>query len=326
MIDAILSRLDGVREAPGRLRWLARCPCKSNHRNGDRNRSFVVWGDERRGVVRCYCYKGCRFDEIEAAVGLERSDWSLRGGSNRPSRERGPKVEFDEVYEYRDQSGNLRYEVCRTPDKSFPTRRPVQLEQRQIWAWGLTAGWYDNREGRRPITGEIWLRKDGLEKGVWLEDEPRLPYRLPELMAANPKAPVMIAEGEKDVERLRSLGFIATCNSGGAGHWVYSSGVYLAGRRVVIWPDLDPAGSKHAAMVAGMLMMCGVGEVRIACASEGYLPPPGGKDVSDWLDVVEDEHAAVVSVCKRLRVYSLTGNADRPTVRTEPVRRSPVVA
>jgi DNA primase len=40
-------------------------------------------------------------------------------------------------------------------------------------------------------------------------------YRLPDLLASS--GPVLIVEGEKDVETARSIGFTATCNLDGAG-------------------------------------------------------------------------------------------------------------
>src|SRR5690606_34282830 len=47
---------------------------------------------------------------------------------------------------------------------------------------------------------------------------PVYPYRLPDMLAAVHDA-VFICEGEKDVDRLAGLGFVATTNPGGAGNW-----------------------------------------------------------------------------------------------------------
>ena len=46
----------------------------------------------------------------------------------------------------------------------------------------------------------------------------RVLYRLPELLA-RPDETVYVVEGEKDADRLASLGLLATTNSGGAGKW-----------------------------------------------------------------------------------------------------------
>ena len=52
-----------------------------------------------------------------------------------------------------------------------------------------------------------------------LGDVKKIPYRLPELLAADLEQPVYICEGEKDVDRLMAEGLLATCNSGGAANW-----------------------------------------------------------------------------------------------------------
>ena len=68
-----------------------------------------------------------------------------------------------------------------------------------------------------------------------------------------PSATVYIVEGEKDVDRLWDLGLVATCNNGGAGQWESRYAEWLTGRTVVILPDNDELGSRHAAQVAQSL-------------------------------------------------------------------------
>jgi putative DNA primase/helicase len=87
------------------------------------------------------------------------------------------------IYDYRDEVGKLLYQVTRTTPKGFFQRRP---------------------DG-----------KGGFANG--LGDVRRVLYHLPELLKADRQQPVFIPEGEKDVDALRGLGLIATCNSGGAG-------------------------------------------------------------------------------------------------------------
>ena len=86
-------------------------------------------------------------------------------------------------------------------------------------------------------------------------------------------------EGEKDADRLASLGFVATTNAGGAGKWRDEYSEYLRGRHVVIIPDNDEPGREHAAKVARSLQGIAA-SVRILELPN--LPPKG--DVSDWLD------------------------------------------
>ena len=66
-------------------------------------------------------------------------------------------------------------------------------------------------------------------------------------------ATVFIPEGEKDVENLRALGCVATCNAMGAGKWRDEYKESLRGRNVAILPDNDTAGADHARTVASAL-------------------------------------------------------------------------
>jgi predicted P-loop ATPase/5S rRNA maturation endonuclease (ribonuclease M5) len=152
------------------------------------------------------------------------------------------------TFEYRDEHGTLLYRVVRSEPKSF-------RQQAADGSWSI--------------------------KGV-----PRVPYRLPELLAADPTYVVYIVEGEKDADRLAALGLVATTNSGGASksprksNWLPEFSDHLKGRRVCILPDNDDAGRNHAAQVANTLVARGI-DHRIVDLPN--LPEKG--DVSDWLDM-----------------------------------------
>ena len=96
--------------------------------------------------------------------------------------ERSGRYFVEAEYEYRDNAGVVRYVVERRMPKDFRQKRPNGF-----------GGWIYDLKGVTP-----------------------LPYRLPELLAADPAEPVIIVEGEKDVDRLRAAGFVATTSSGGA--------------------------------------------------------------------------------------------------------------
>jgi 5S rRNA maturation endonuclease (ribonuclease M5)/KaiC/GvpD/RAD55 family RecA-like ATPase len=155
----------------------------------------------------------------------------------------GSLVEIECAYDYRDERGQLLFQALRLDPKDFRQRRP-----------------------------------DGIGGWIWnLQDVRRVPYRLPELIAANPLAPVYIVEGEKDVETLRSHGLVATCNPMGAKKWAAIDEVAraaLLGRHVVIIADADIDGRVHARQVAEH-----VGEY---AASVRSFEMPGAKDASDW--------------------------------------------
>jgi len=81
-------------------------------------------------------------------------------------------------------------------------------------------------------------------------------YNLPDVLSAKT---VWFVEGEKDCESLVKLGLVATCNPMGAGKWpgqVKKHGLHqpLKDKHVIILPDNDKPGSKHAAAVANSLL------------------------------------------------------------------------
>jgi hypothetical protein len=145
-------------------------------------------------------------------------------------------------YAYLDESGLLLYEAVRMNPKDFRQRQP---DGKGGWTWSI--------------------------KGVRL-----VLYRLPELLKRGAET-VHICEGEKDVATLESFSLLATCNPMGAGKWHPEYSESIRGRSVVILPDNDGPGRKHAAAVAADLLRVGC-EIRI-------VEVPTGKDVSDWLSM-----------------------------------------
>jgi putative DNA primase/helicase len=122
-----------------------------------------------------------------------------------------------------------------------------------------------------------------MEAGQWVPKPPsgpKIPYRLPELIAAKPEEPIWICEGEKDADSLAALGLLATTNSGGAGKWTADLNHWFAGKQIVyLLEDNDAAGRTHVSKVATALH----GVVpNISMISFPELPEHG--DVSDWLD------------------------------------------
>ncbi|MFO1127826.1 MAG: AAA family ATPase [Rhodospirillales bacterium] len=172
-------------------------------------------------------------------------DWLKREGFIADAGTEKPRRKIAGAYDYRDELGNMLFQVVRFDPKDFRQRRP---DGDGGWDWHV--------------------------KGVR-----QVPYRIEDLLA-QPDEPILVVEGEKDADRLASLGFIATCNAGGAGKWPSELNRHFAGRRVVIIPDKDDAGIKHAAAVEAALK--GIAAEVCIC------PLPGankkGFDTSDWLD------------------------------------------
>jgi len=187
-----------------------------------------------------------RGEDVSAAISwLE--DEGLKERSHAPAFER-PAQMFSIFYEYRDETGVILSKVKRTPDKRFIQYGP------------------DGRGGFHAAKGCM----DGVR---------RVPYRLPELLASAPSRTVFVVEGEKDADRLASLGFVATSGAEGAGKFRPELAEYFRGRRVVVIADNDPPGQDHAADVAAKLK--DVAEAVSVMTMPGVKPKG---DVSDWLD------------------------------------------
>jgi hypothetical protein len=149
------------------------------------------------------------------------------------------------TYDYTDRAGTLLYQVCRFVPKTFRPRRPDGLGG---WRWNLT----------------------GVE---------RVLYRLPDVL----EAPIVfVVEGERDADTLRDWGFIATTAAGGCqAPWLNSYTEALAGREVVVIPDMDEPGLRRGAEIAQAL----VGRA----AELIVLDPPDLRGFKDITELFESE-------------------------------------
>jgi hypothetical protein len=198
---------------------------------------------ESDGRILLKCFAGCPIDAVCSALGISVADLFVR--ENDDSGKRTERVVA--VYDYRDASGQLLFQTVRFEPKRFAYRRPDS--NNNGWRWTL----------------------EGIPRPLPL-------YRLPELLQADPQKPVFIVEGEKDADNLWQHRLVATTNPMGAGKWSQVDDKPLEGRQVVVLPDNDEVGRRHAEQVAQSLYG------RAASVRIVYLPdlPPKG-DVSDWL-------------------------------------------
>ena len=115
-----------------------------------------------------------------------------------------------QTYDYRDDKTNeVVYQKVRTEPKGFYIR---SRNKNDVWENGLN--------GNKSILYRL--------KGVLKADE------------------INIVEGEKDADNLVKLGFAATTNFDGAGKWRPEYNQYFEGKVVIIFPDNDEQGRKHA--------------------------------------------------------------------------------
>src|SRR4030042_1414719 len=154
-------------------------------------------------------------------------------------------------YRYEDEIGRLLYEVVRLEPKGFYQRAP-------------------NIPGADPDKAGWKYNLDGVRKVL---------YKLPQLIQLPTCERIYIVEGEKDAERLWAEGLPATTNPGGAGNWLDDFNEYFNSKEVIILPDNDQQGIKHAEKVASAVSPFA------ACVKIVNLPGLSEKqDVSDWLD------------------------------------------
>ncbi len=189
----------------------------------------------------------------------------------------------------------------RNPDgfvvKSFAGDDPVACRDHVRDALGLPA-W--KPQGTRPADpqftyrdqhGEPYLRVTKVHKSgkksfyqhswngrEWVKgaQQVRIPYRLPEVIAADT---VYIVEGEKDADRLAGLGLVATSAPEGAGKWRPEMDQWFTGKAVIILADNDEPGRKHADQVETALR-----GVARSVKQVHFTDLPEKGDVSDWLD------------------------------------------
>jgi hypothetical protein len=151
-------------------------------------------------------------------------------------------------FPYKDPERKLLYESVRYQHRTVPGAK----EFRQ----------------RRPGSGNVfWLAGAGLIK---------VPYRWPDLIA-KPEEPVHFTEGEKDADRLATLGLLATTVAGQ--NWSEIAADALSGRDVCIYEDNDEKGRAN--------VQKSVEALEGRAKSIRVIKLPGLKykqDVSDWLD------------------------------------------
>jgi hypothetical protein len=162
-----------------------------------------------------------------------------------------PQSHIECTYDYKDENGNLLYQVVRFSPKAFRQRRPGAAPGKWTWNLGGTC---------------------------------RVLYRLPELIEGIACGhPVYVCEGEKDVENLVELGFVATTNVGGANKWLPEYNETFRGADIVIVPDNDQIGRDHANVIGNALT--GVAKrIRILDLSKEWPGCPEKGDISNWLE------------------------------------------
>jgi Protein of unknown function (DUF3631) len=188
---------------------------------------------------------GITIDDRGVTWGCNHCNWTGGGFYEPcPTKKNGGGSPFVAQYIYKQADGTPYLKVCKTENKKF-----------------LQFHW----------NGSAWIK--GKPKG------PKIPYRLPELLAAAVGTTIYFCEGEKDADALHALGLLGTtCSEGAPNGWRDELAPWFKDRHVVVPPDNDDAGRKLARKVAKALF--GI------AASVKIVELPDmkqGQDVSDFL-------------------------------------------
>jgi hypothetical protein len=109
----------------------------------------------------------------------------------------------------------------------------------------------------RPDGTKTFRQRHRDAKGSWVNNVDgveRVLYRLPDVgEAITASQPIFLVEGERKSDTLAAWGIFSTCNAGGAGKWLPSYTATLRDADVIILPDNDEPGRRHAQLVAGQL-------------------------------------------------------------------------
>ncbi|EAQ78790.1 DUF3987 domain-containing protein [Blastopirellula marina] len=216
------------------------------------------------GKVLMKCFAGCDFEKVVSALGLTIADL-MPYSSHSAALQKSVIVA---TYDYQDEVGTMLFQVVRYQPKSFRQRQP---DGKGGWKWSV-------------------------------KDVRSVPFHLPRLLTSQGDV-VFFVEGEKDVIALEGIGCIATCNAGGASKWTAEHSVYLTHRDVVVLPDNDVPGGKHAETVAMSLQ--GIARtVKVVT-----LPGLGEKgDVSDWI-AAGGTKEQLVNLADATRIWKLGSQA-----------------
>lgn len=214
----------------------------------DRRKSLSIGlGNDGRVLLRCFA--GCSFNSIVAAVGLKPRHLFPQRQYKNPQYW-SVKEKPEKTYTYHDAHGKPLHLTLRFPGKVF-------------------------KQGLPDGKGGYTLGLNGVDTVI---------YNLPFVLKAKE---VFILEGERDSDSINSLGLCGTCNPMGAGKWKESYNQYFPGKAVIIIPDADEPGRRHAEQVA--LSLHGIASsIKVL-----ELPAGTGKDFSDWLLKQADQDIAL---------------------------------
>ena len=276
--DDIGKALEGKRNNATGTRS-CRCPAHE-----DKSPSLSVSPGNDVDVV-LHCHKGCDpeavidalrrrglwhdADDTESAEDIIRrmGERAKRGAQSAEPASFGPWKWVEPPYCYTDADGALVFQVRRKERFDAAGNKQKDFRQRHL---GPNGEWINTQGPRRVL------------------------YRGPDLHA-HPDATVFVCEGEKDADRLASMGLCATTVANG--NWADVDVSCISGRDVIILEDADIPGITKAAKAAEVLGPLAKTLRVVRLPGHEHTAEKHGKDVSDWLDEDPANAERFVEVC-----------------------------
>ena len=290
-----LLRTRGHRPRPTRSGWSACCPA-----HDDPQPSLSI-GEGRDGRVLLKCFAGCRTEDVLQELGLR---WGQLWDRGCVTCDRPPGNAFP---------GRIRPGVTRHTSLHSPKRpRRTHGSPDEVIAWysrqlgpvsrtweyhdeegcivGLTARWDQPGGGKevRPVALNGY--------GRWVAGAMPVPRPLFGLdqLTRRMADPVYVVEGEPAVEVALACGLLATTSPGGSRGASHADWSPMAGRDVVIVPDLDEPGSLYAHEVSQLARQAGALSVKILDLSIAWFQLGKGADLADAWELVGGDADAVL--------------------------------
>lgn len=293
----LLSHLIGVKQV-GREHWLALCPCHDDHRP---SLDVAV----KNGKTLIYC-PVCGADGVRVteALGLNARNLfeNQRPVQNNPQRPQNspqrPQNSPQRPQNNPQRPRNVDYFYSPVLKK---TRFYTFDSQKQ--AFKKSFCWYHKTE-------KGWEK--GLPKGAdGRSIAPPLYHRELLTVARERGKRVYICEGEKDVETLIGLGFLAVCSPHGAGRgkleskWTADYSAAFEGLEAVILPDNDEAGQNLARYIANQILPVAK-SVRVPDLTKEWDTLPEKGDITDVLETETPIKGKTVAETVAFRLEALT--------------------
>jgi hypothetical protein len=234
-INELLARLgDARRYGDG---WRACCPAHDDHRPS----LHVREADDHRVLVRCFA--GCSAEAVVAALGLHMRDLFARDGRwHPPARPRPPRAR----------------PARRLKKPDGPPPVVIRVHEFEIRdEHGLLHAIHVRKDLSDGSKQMPWKRVPGGPSKIVPVELPLFGAHLLHTWPAD--APIFLTEGETDAEALQAVGAPALGTVCGASSTPADESLrLLRGRRVLLWPDNDPAGREHMLRISARLRALGI--------------------------------------------------------------------